>query len=280
MSSETRRTINELLTRYELEPDLKDVYVEGQYDKDVFSVCLGGAGNFSEVIYDISTVNVPADALLEYNLSSGNKQRVLALAKKLSSLEFECAYRCIIDKDLDHWLDCLEDVPRLKWTEHTCIELYFFTKEIISHILITATRSKIKNMDVYLASVADVLKVLFAMRLADRKKDWGLTWLDPTKQFSVNGDVVLFNSAIYVVNLLAANKRAKELADFNVELEGWIKTLDGDPRGYIRGHDLVLLLAWTVKQFNGIKEFQNETALERAFILVADKAPELVALVR
>ncbi|WP_419794777.1 hypothetical protein ACQ9Y2_07745 [Pseudomonas palleroniana] len=280
MASETRRSIEELLARYELEPELRDIYVEGQYDKDIFSVCLGGVGNFSEVIYDVGTVNVPNELLLEFNLSSGNKQRVIALAKKLSVLDSECVFRCVVDRDLDHWLQGLEDVPRLKWTEHTSVELYFFTKEIISQILLTATRSKIKDMDLYMSSLTEVLRVMYAMRLVDKELEWKLEWLEPTKQLSELAGAVQFNAETYIRNVLASNKKSKEFSLFNERLIVWMERLDGDPRSCMRGHDLVFLLAWTVKEFNGVKEFQSQVAMERAFVLVADKAPDLLSLVR
>jgi len=280
MPSETRRSIEELVARYELEPELRDIYVEGQYDKDIFSVCLGGVGNFPEVIYDIGTVSVPAELLLEYELTSGNKQRLIVLAKKLAALDPECLYRCIVDRDLDHWLQGLEEVPRLRWTDHTSVELYFFTKEIIAHILITATRSKIKDIDLYLSSAVYVLKLMYAMRLVDKELRWELEWIEPTKQLSEKAGAVQLDSVIYVRNLLSKNKKSKDIGEFNAALARWMETLNGDPRSYIRGHDLVFLLAWTVKEFNGVKEFQSEVAMERAFVLVANKAPDLLGLVR
>ena len=43
MSENTRWTINELRARYELEPTIRDVFVEGKFDQEILSSCLRNA---------------------------------------------------------------------------------------------------------------------------------------------------------------------------------------------------------------------------------------------
>lgn len=280
MNNIPRRSIEELLARYENEPNLQDVYVEGLFDKELFSVCLEAQGKFDEVIYDIDSVDVPKEILEEYSLTSGNKQRVIALAKRLSVISGNPSYRCIVDRDLDHWFSELESVPRLVWTDYASIELYFFTNEILGHILIKASKAKITDFELYVSSVIEVLKVMYAMRLVDKELGWAIEWLDPLKQLSVVSGEIRFNVEVYVRRLLDKNRRSGDLGVFQDCLDKWRRGLTGDPRGYIRGHDFVEMLAWTVKEFRGVKELQTSVAMERILVLIADRASDMLRLVR
>lgn len=280
MANIPRRSIGELLARYENEPGLQDVYVEGLFDKELFSVCLEAEGGCEEVIYDIDSIDVPREVLAEYNLTTGNKQRVIALAKKLASLEGDLSYRCIVDRDLDHWLSELDNVPRLVWTDHVSIELYFFTHDILRHILIKASKAKIVDFDLYVSSVVEVLKTMYALRLADKELEWSVEWLDPLRQMSVAAGKVKFDHLVFIRRLLESNNRARERQAFVECFDKWLACLSGDPRSYIRGHDFVEVLAWSVKEFKGVKELQSTVAMERILVLIADRASEMLSLIR
>lgn len=95
MTEIARRTIDELRMRYELEPALHDVYVEGQFDQDVISTCLREHGEYERTVYSIDSIEVPIGILAAHHLTDGNKQRVLALAQELSPLPPECSFRCL-----------------------------------------------------------------------------------------------------------------------------------------------------------------------------------------
>ena len=50
-----RRTISELLARYELEPSLRDVYVEGVFDREVITRCCDSGSDGVIAVYEIDT---------------------------------------------------------------------------------------------------------------------------------------------------------------------------------------------------------------------------------
>lgn len=275
-----RRNIDELVARYDLEPELKDVYVEGIFDKEVLAHCFQKNREVERVIYDIGSVNVPINILAKYGLTDGNKQRVIALAKELSCLPGQHNYRCIVDKDLDHWIDSIESVPRLSWTEHSSIELYFFTKETLNDVLIVTAKSKIKSLETYIDSLAKVLKFLYALRLASHTLRLNLTWLDASKCLSVNGDEIRINQSKYIDNILNSNASMQHKGVFQEKVDLWLERLTGDRRDHIRGHDFVEILAWTIKEFKGLKELSSSTCIERLFILIADRTTQLLQLVK
>ena len=96
-----KRSIQELRMRYKLEPHLKDIYVEGKFDKDLLTAVFALNNIHDRIVYDINSVNVPSEIMIEENLTSGNKQRVICLARKTSNLSPDCNFRCLVDKDLD-----------------------------------------------------------------------------------------------------------------------------------------------------------------------------------
>jgi hypothetical protein len=275
MTDFARRTINELLVRYELEPELKDIFVEGQFDQDVLTSYFRSAKQIDRMVYEIDSVEVPSELLIKHGLTEGNKQRVIALSRELAGLPVECLYRCFIDKDLDHWFDPLESTARLVWTEFCSIELNFFSDEILHDVLISAAKTKIALWEQYIESMTLALCGLYALRLADRQLGWDLKWLSIDRCLSYENSRVNFNFDDYVDRLLKNNRKSRDKKQFETSVDEWKGKLVDDHRNFIRGHDLVELLAWTVNKFRGIKEFSSPVAIQRLFVLLAPKASGL-----
>lgn len=275
MTDFARRTINELLVRYELEPELQDIFVEGQFDQDVLTSYFRATKQVNRIVYEIDSVEVPVELLIKHGLTAGNKQRVIALSRELSGLPAECSYRCLVDKDLDHWYGPLESTARLVWTEYCSIELNFFSDEILHDVLINAAKTKITIWEEYTASMTSTLCGLYALRLADRQLGWNLKWLSIDRCLSHEKSRVDFDFPDYVDRLLKNNRKSHSKQQFETSVDQWMKKLVGDHRDFIRGHDLFELLAWTVSKFRGIKEFSSPVAIQRLFVLLAPKASGL-----
>jgi len=259
-----RRTITDLIARYELEPDIKDVFVEGAFDKDIISCCYP-----DRVAYGIDSVDISVGLLQKHKLTEGNKQRVIALARELASMHNSCACRFLIDRDLDHWFGSLESTPRLIWTEYCSIELYFFSDELLRDLLITTAKSKITNWQSFTQSFANILRDLYTLRLTDRELGWSINWLPIHKYLKLaEGDIKL-SLTQYINQLLIQNSKSPSLKQFNVIREAWLQKLNGDYRYFIRGHDFIELLAWSISKFNGINEFASSKAIERLLVLIA-----------
>jgi hypothetical protein len=104
MDNERRRTLEELVTRYQLEPELRDVYVEGKTDKILLEWFLEQRGVKNFAVYEIDTVEIPAQKLFEYGLNDNNRSRAIALALEIQNQLPELPhFTCIADKDFD-WL--------------------------------------------------------------------------------------------------------------------------------------------------------------------------------
>lgn len=267
-------TIEELLARYQLEPDLRDVFVEGTFDREVLTHHLK-AHDTSHAFYEVDTVDVPASVLKAYGLTSGNKQRVIALSKELFNLPVEAQVYCLVDRDLDHWFGMTENSVRLRWTAFCSIENHFLNAEIIRDVVITTSRAKIANFDEFIGSLKDILRQLYALRLADRKLGLNLKWIAYRKYLSADSSSIVFDMTRYTHAVLNASAAINSKREFQKAVDAWQKKLDCDIRLTCRGHDYTELLAWAVLEFKGQREFSTADAVERLFVLLARSVSSL-----
>lgn len=88
MSDESFKTITELIIRYDLEPDLRDVYVEGRRDFIFFKKFFEITNHYNVVVYQISdcvrfSEEQRKKAEIEnLNLLQNNRNKLIFLQKK------------------------------------------------------------------------------------------------------------------------------------------------------------------------------------------------------
>ena len=273
MAEIARRTIDELIARYSLEPDLDDVYVEGEWDRDLIEASLGdGTRRPSRAVYTIETVEISVSQLSEFQLTSGNKQRVIALAKKLeTSMEGHFEYLCLVDRDLDHWFGDLESVRNLRWTEFTSLGVLFFQPTFVEmlHRDFFGIRSQTYSSNCFTA-LEEVLRSLFVLRLADRELDWRMSWIPLKKFLHIREGLINLNLPLYLDRLLLKNQRSGDKLIFQQALDRWrTQVTANDPRDCIRDHDLVELLAWYARKLGGVAETSSSAAIRRTFVVLA-----------
>ena len=63
MDEQERRNIDELITRYEYEPEIRDIYVEGPSDKAFITWFLSESGAVKVDVYEIEVVDIPPEIL-------------------------------------------------------------------------------------------------------------------------------------------------------------------------------------------------------------------------
>lgn len=275
MNNLPRRTLEELKTRYFCEPDIYDVYVEGRFDDEILKSWCQKKDEGKIVSYEIDTVDIPYEVLAKYNLSEGSKQRVIALAKELSIDDLN-GYRCLVDKDLDHWLDCIDNTKNLIWTEYCALELYYFKEELIKRIVVDIANSKINNWDDFFTSFVLILKQLYCLRLSDANLGLNMKWIELDKYISCNGSTLQFNNKLYSERNLIQNRVNHKKKEYDDEFDSWMAKVNGDPRLYVRGHDFVKLISIANKNFKGVKPYHEEITIERLFFAFIDDVQDLI----
>ncbi len=278
MSTLPRRSIADLRARYTLEPSLRDVFVEGAFDRDALTQAVKSNGQSNRVVYEIATVDVPDSDLARHGLSCGNKQRVVVLARELSGLDASCPLRCIVDRDLDHWFGRIECTPRLIWTDYCSLELYFLSDETLRDIMLATAQCRISKWPEYIDSLTTALREAYIFRLADRELGWNMKWLPLERCLSLSAASgrLIFDHGEYSRRLLMANSRAKDSSVFGSTVGRWRAAVSGDVRLAIHGHDFVEVVSWSIGKFKGHKEFASPNAVTRLFVLLGDRLSELL----
>lgn len=266
-----KRSIEELKTRYDLEPSINDIFVEGPFDADLLTMHFSRKEQHNSIAYSIDTVNVPTELLTKYGYTLGAKQRVKAFARELSDLNDGQKFLCLVDRDLDQWLEKIEEVRRLVWTEFTSIELYFFEEKTIKEIICIVGSANIVSWNDFWDSFTDTLTTLYALRLTDAELKLMLTWPPFERDLTKKGSKLTFDLDEYIRRILISSGKAKHFAQFRSSFDSWILLLNGDPRAYIRGHDFIELIAWSIAKFGGKREMANKTIIERQIIAMEDR---------
>lgn len=241
-----QRTIPELITRYDLEPQIRDVYVEGVRDRDIVAWFLRRAGRTDAKVFEVDFIDVPAALLVEYGFSSGNKQRVLVLAKELErALTEEMAQAtCIVDGDSDRLLG-IDRVSGITYvTDFSCMEMYLFDENHLGKFLELAVGAQGLDVRELLNEYSGVLKTLFMVRTAALSLGIPLHLVDFTRCCLKSAGILTFDLKEFVQRSLDASRLRQREEDVLREIERLKGRAEGDARLYINGEDFLNLLAW------------------------------------
>lgn len=164
-----RKKIHEIIARLKLEPKIKEIYVEGVFDRDFYRNALAAVGMHDFQIYPISVVNVSNEMLQELNLTSGERQRVEAAAEKFKehkSIHSQIVF--LIDADTDYVKGVPEPRPPLMRTKTSCVEVIIWKKDILEKFFSLALgRQNYKiEVDNIVPFVEKIVEDLFIFRAA------------------------------------------------------------------------------------------------------------------
>lgn len=187
--SDDRRKLPELAVRYEIEPTLRDEYVEGAFDAVLVSWLLKQQGCEEAVVYEIDTVDVPPEILKEHGLDVGQKGRVIALCLELEkSAKISTQVTGVVDRDYDTVLGIQRPCPLLQVTDFSCMEMYAYNEEVLQAFFHLHVRKEGYTARAFMAAAQHVLREAFLMRCTNQKLGYGLTWLAVEDQCKLKRD--------------------------------------------------------------------------------------------
>ena len=267
-----RRTIDELITRYTLEPSLKDIFVEGPLDKAIYSWYLANGGCHGVVVFEIGSIEVDEGTVAAHGFESGNRSRVIALALELDSRfpNTLAHVRCVADSDFDFILKSRRNARHLLYTDYTSVELYAYSQELLEKVLAFGFGLPQTDCSSLFGCLAPILQELFVLKAANQALSWGLNWIPFTRCCALNGAVIEFNRDDFVQRYLNTDQRLQEKNEFENKCEELRSVTLADPRHGIQGHDFITLVGWYLNQKLGRGSHGlGEQALTRAIILPA-----------
>lgn len=260
-----KRKVEELLTLYNLEPEIKDLYVEGVTDKSLFLYFFESLEMDNIGVYSIDTVDFSTFYHDKPELEKNYRNQLIFLA---SLLTFE---KSIVSKigfviDLDYFqIDQDVDVNNryLYPTDYSCIESYMFDIKLLSKFFNLFLHGFPISAKRVLREISSPLKDLYTIRYISRK--YNLTQIDFTKLITIEKKTgkLYFDEQLYIDRLLMKNNKRVIFKSFNSEFLKIKNILNEDIRFNVNGHDIIALLYWYIKKIKSA-HFLKEQGFQRS----------------
>jgi len=254
LPTETRRTIQELVIRYALEPTLFDVFVEGETDRALIKWFLDRAGRLDVAVYSVGCVNVPDSLVSTLGLNQGStRSRLIALAEQLAESVKPDSHRvrCIADADFDRHLGSLRQSPLLLYTDYTSMDIYLFQKPLIDKFICLALRRFPISASCLLQEMSRALERLFTIRLANEALGWGMALPNTTHRYmDWKQNAIVMQEDRLVDSYLSKNSRRADASAFQSAMAHAESLLRDGDRANIHGDDFLMLFLIILKRRN------------------------------
>jgi len=265
MTPGDQRTIEELITLYELEPQLRDIYVEGPTDVSFIGWFLDQVGKDNVIVYDISTVDISVQVIQSHSLENNNRDRVIALAIELESrlVEPTIQVTCIVDRDFDLILNKEYECNLLLFTDYTSIEMYLYCEKCLDKFINLYLRGFPFSAGYLLARLSSVLQEVFLIRLANKLLGLELEWMTFERCCHVDRGEVVFDADVFVTRYLNKNSVLERQGEFRSVVDTWRSKLTNESRCQMHGHDFISLLAWYIAKHGVNSKLARPEIVER-----------------
>jgi hypothetical protein len=229
----------ELITKYQLHPEIMDIFVEGEFDRDFITQHFESFDKSVEVtILPIDCVNVSAAS------SNSNKEAVITLAtlidKELNSLTLNSVF--IVDADCERINGATRSNRYLHYTDFTCMEMYFCYSSTLRKFLRLTCNLDPNEEAVFLKIAEKILPCLFTARAVNELHTLGISIPNFSAGLKTKGDFNSFDPQKYLISFSSlignSEDRLKALNSFQLIA----KRLPDDLRHKSHGHDFISLL--------------------------------------
>ena len=241
-----RRTIAELVARYDLEPSLRDLYVEGILDRTIYGWYLRNTGHNNVSIFEIGLVDVDQEILLSHGLKGGNRNRVIALALELDR-QFTTVLphvRCIADSDFDFILASHRTADHLLYTDYTSVDMYTYDRGLLSKVLLLGFNLPESDFQSLFESMSLILRELFVIWASNQALDWDMSRISFTKCCTIAGPTITFDKSKFITRYLNSASKFNERNTFDSICTKLMSVHLDDARKGIHSADYLELLGW------------------------------------
>ncbi|MFJ7203382.1 hypothetical protein ACIQWR_07590 [Streptomyces sp. NPDC098789] len=251
-----RRTVDELVTLYDLEPDVRDIFVEGRSDRNFLASHLAPELESNPCrVYAISDrVCVSDGDLLKAGLPTGERGRIIWLARQLADrLPGNTSAALVADKDFASLgADAHDDIHGLLYTDYSSIEAYALNETTLGKLLrVTFGAPDDITGSTLLSRITPALVSLFVIRLCLRDSGCGATltvkllskWeLGDQSQGRVRET---FKACLHALPPSERNGHTDE--SLHVRYLEHLERVDSEFRNFVNGHDVSKMLVRFLK---------------------------------
>lgn len=259
-----KRTLEEIDTLYDLEPDVCDVYVEGSTDKYFIDWYLRRKGYSHVTVYPINVIDISPDVVKRHCYSArSNRSKVIALSCELAMHQpKQRRVMCVVDRDSDDGVERLATNSYLFTTDGNSLELYALTQAAIEKFLLVALAGFPITADSLMQKVMSILEIIYAIRQANERMNLGMTWIPFCSYIKIDGFHISFREADFIRAYLQKNKKWDRHNEFIGIKSDVQRNLSQELSKRIRGHDLSELLHLIIRKIRKDRAFANSAALE------------------
>jgi hypothetical protein len=265
-----RRTIPELATLYELEPSVRDIYVEGPTDRAFFFGVLQRVGYRDVQVREIDCVNVTDEQLQALNLSAGSRQRVIALAvflERFTAKDLTSQVICIADADDEAGMAPYVTASILIYTDVTSLTIYAFTPQCLQWYLDVVSLGFPMSGQQVINSLLPILRQVAIVRRALKSLRIDCSLVDLTRDCSWTDGAVEFDGVRFFDRLVnKANAHARR-AELDEEIALHSELLAPQPHLWVHAEDFVALFYWMIVRVRGPVNVVARHLLGRTLLL-------------
>jgi len=271
-----RRKISELLVLYFLEPELRDIYVEGISDKCVIKRFL--ESNSSSVnIIEINDIDFSELYIDKPYLKANCKKKIIELSQQLETNFSDSlnGIMCIADRDFDDFLNLIIINSFLNYTDLSSIELYFYNENSLNIFFGNMLHDfPFQSKDV-LNQLLPILNKIFNIKLSLLDlfgPEYEVNSFDFKRLVKINKNngTISFDPYEYInryVNAHSLIPSQKKIIE--EKFKKLSQETSNDLKLKIRGHDFIALFYFFIDKIKNNVNINLET-LERVVILCID----------
>lgn len=264
-----RRTILELCTLYELEPEVRDVFVEGSCDAALLAWYLRHRSGHAVSVMEVDAVDVPRSLVDAHGCDEGNRGRVLALAGELDKNLVGSPRRCptlVYDADGDHLFARVRRLDILLPTDFACLEMYLFNEATFDKMMSLVLMGCGVSAQHALKTLSTVLLRLWAIKATNHLLGLSMSWIGFDACCELSGESIQFNESEFIKRYLMNNSCLAEKDAFVTKMREVEAHFQDDARYQMNGHHFFSLSRWYFRHFAKEREVcSSEGAFERAF---------------
>lgn len=249
---------HELLFKYQNHPELIDIFVEGEFDRDFICLFLDESNNSAlTTIHPINGIDIPNDVVTALNLNHGsNKFRVIAMANLLDN---EFAQRptnvtCIVDADNDRIRNTTHSFHHLKYTDYSCMEMYLFNKATLKKFLTFSCKLNAIHVDQFILNAELILTAQFALRAVN--DELLLNTKIPHFGCALNKkkDIHSFDVTKFLNSYIQIGQLTKKKAEITQSFDDFMTKLANENiLNKANGHDFLEFLFYYIWENDGIR---------------------------
>lgn len=271
MSYIEKRNFSEILAICRLEPEMRNIIVEGVTDKLVLERFLKKEHKTGISIMNVDMIcfddEYPKISEEEVKLlKESNKEKVIYLTSKVENVSSTCRLLGIIDRDFDMILNKVRMGRCLAYTDYNSMELYLFKEEYIIEIIGNIYRIS-SNIDVnaLMLSIGKVCRFLFFLH--SYLIPFNGRMVDFCKNFSYDKHTneCMLDMGKYLSKILQNNKLSDKAKIISDKLQSQLNIPAVDIRLEMRGHDFISILYHALYKHKRIsmseEDFANSTWL-------------------